>query len=352
MRVFILGAGASKHAGFPLTKELVDFIKEKTRPFGLLASNVEKERNLLFEFESKIEKIYFENIELLLTLIDLSINEGKTILFLNKFSLDDLDRFSRAMRRLIAESFLEHHLDIQRSNDSFNYMLKFSKLLKDKDVIITFNWDCLLESALWRTNKWTFLDGWGINKEKSQFQHYPKNKPVKSKIKIFKLHGSFNWVSDDREIHFKNLNAFLDFYAYGEKDAYFLDEINLIEPSYVKFFRKETLSIWAKAFRALSLAEEIYVIGYSMPIADSYAQMVLFLSLNKNKRLRHIYFINPENKFLSGEMIYSYVRLFLRYGVLGSFHALERLLYDENKIRLISEKFEDWIEQVWAKEND
>ncbi len=69
---------------------------------------------------------------------------------------------------------------------------KFAEILSSESAdIISFNWDILLELALYETKIWQPLDGYGRNfngllgyKEKINFT---------SKIKIFKPHGSINW---------------------------------------------------------------------------------------------------------------------------------------------------------------
>ena len=68
----------------------------------------------------------------------------------------------------------------------------WTDLLKPGDTIISFNWDLLHESALWRAGKWHFADGYG-------FPARDAPKDTRSPTKVLKLHGSVNWAqkSDD-----------------------------------------------------------------------------------------------------------------------------------------------------------
>jgi len=49
-------------------------------------------------------------------------------------------------------------LDRELTRSALN---SWTELLKPGDTIITFNWDILHESVLWRAGKWNFADGYG-----------------------------------------------------------------------------------------------------------------------------------------------------------------------------------------------
>jgi hypothetical protein len=72
---------------------------------------------------------------------------------------------------------------------------KFVSTLNQDDSIITFNWDTLIDRALFETNLWFTDSGYSIM-PKQIFRNkwvFPENK--KSKHELIKLHGSTNWIT-------------------------------------------------------------------------------------------------------------------------------------------------------------
>lgn len=63
---------------------------------------------------------------------------------------------------------------------------RFIRILKPGDVLISFNWDILLEEALIKTGKWNYSTGYGFS-----FSNL-RNKGD-SFVRVFKPHGSINW---------------------------------------------------------------------------------------------------------------------------------------------------------------
>lgn len=72
-----------------------------------------------------------------------------------------------------------------------------ARFLNSEDVIVTFNWDTLMERALMETGLWDIDGGYGV-KPHSVFRdgwmepavHLPR-----TALKIIKLHGSVNWLT-------------------------------------------------------------------------------------------------------------------------------------------------------------
>ena len=57
-----------------------------------------------------------------------------------------------------------------------------------------------------------------------------------------------------------------------------------IEPSYLKRFNcAPVLGIWERAFQALQQANELIIIGYSLPEADAAAKIFLASAIRKSK---------------------------------------------------------------------
>jgi hypothetical protein len=343
MKVFVFGAGASKFAGFPLLKDLHGFIEEKLTGRRLDIS-VNNHFETYKKFKNSLKEDLLQNIELLLTQIDLAIFENRPTFFGNKYEIRYLEKIRSSFSEVLASTLRHHHFDFNRAelyqgvNQSLSRFIV--KKLKPGDSIITFNWDCLVEGALWNNNMWTFLDGWGIEKEISQFktQFYPYDKPKVSNILVYKLHGSFNWSYDDihEKIYFRYLDSIhQDLGSLHEDSAYSQKIIALIEPSYIKQFYKPLKLIWLKAFEAICNAQEIYI-GYSLPPADFYAQLFFSIALAKNKECQEVIFVNPEDFPNNQEKMDRFIRFN------GAFHRFEKLT--DKTVTLIQKQFKDWID--------
>ncbi len=347
-RVFLLGAGFSRLAGLPLASDLwhfvLDYLKNSRDMRDTGSSGFYKE---LLHFTEKIEVHYpwlLENVELLFTYIDLAHLHGNLGIF-KKFFNDFAKlrifrwRLSGALYRTIRykhDEFRSVNRKITEQHKNANKIYWwFCKQLNNSDTVITYNYDLIVEIGLWLQNKWTFLDGYGILKKIESFQSngigYPPKKPTHSSIKIYKLHGSLGWFYDEQneDIIFGEINdSFDDYFGnYYENNRSDLcvrhDEgTTFIEPSFVKLFnRRILLDIWAKAFQEILKADELIIIGYSLPYADSAA--ITFLSSSiRCSNISNLKVVNPN------PMVYAkFENLFNR------------------KIISESYKFEDWIEQ-------
>jgi hypothetical protein len=62
--------------------------------------------------------------------------------------------------------------------------------------VISFNWDTLLDEAMFNTKRWSYETGYGLAFEKVIYKsnHNQENTPIQdSKTTILKPHGSINW---------------------------------------------------------------------------------------------------------------------------------------------------------------
>src|SRR6185437_16262326 len=72
-------------------------------------------------------------------------------------------------------------------------------------------------------------------------------------------------------------------------------EITLVPPSWNKTQYWEQLGeVWSAAARELSTAQEITLIGYSLPDSDSFFRDLLALGLEGPTRLRAFNIVNPD----------------------------------------------------------
>jgi hypothetical protein len=192
-RVFILGAGASRFAGYPLGPDLWRFIKQH----AVGDFTAQKRRDRVIQLVDKIVRDYappdqFDrpNLEEIFTYLDLT-TLGSSLLELSATNWKSARLEAIAV---IADAFQWYQYSVKdrfSKDESISTTLNsWTDFHKKGDVIITFNWDLLHEAALFRANKWHYSDGYGFNCEDS-----PGG--VDSPILILKLHGSVNWAQAD-----------------------------------------------------------------------------------------------------------------------------------------------------------
>lgn len=233
--------------------------------------------------------------------------------------------------------------DFEKIAKNSNVMKEFGKILHDnKPIIITFNYDCLVESSLESTAieepKWIRNSRYGIkfdlglkanmnnlsNTEYEQFApKYDKN--LKS-FYILKLHGSLNWFRylTPSRIHFskdelerlskkekneKKKKVILmkgDWWLENQsfiKGRYY--ENWLIDPIIItpilnkeKYFKwavyeRVFSTLWDNAKESLSKCKTLVVIGYSFPPTD-FLTKKMFLEAFSENDLEELIVINPD----------------------------------------------------------
>jgi hypothetical protein len=290
-RVFILGAGFSAAAGVPLTSDLLRLAmtKFKAECPGIFervnnyASDVFwKDGNLDYSSASFSELCtYLEFIELR------EYGGGE------RWS-DDGSREKLALRFYLAKTIVEN---TPFGNVIPPIYLDFARQLNERDVVISFNWDGLLENALRAIGK-----DYSYNFEEDR-------------IRLCKLHGSVNWRVDQPTRMGKPVNT-LGWRPIGflpgmmEKEIWHSDALLqlgnwegrvplgevqpfLVLPGYGKAFdvRQNAIS-WYKPEFAFTASRDTYVIGLSLAQDDHFVRS-LFLYCFRQGKERHLFVINP-----------------------------------------------------------
>ena len=71
----------------------------------------------------------------------------------------------------------------------------------------------------------------------------------------------------------------------------------IIPPTWDKsIYHQELASVWSQAALDLSIAENIYVIGYSLPITDSFFKYLYALGSEEVKIIERFWVFNPDEK--------------------------------------------------------
>lgn len=281
-RVFLLGAGASKSWGLPLTNELF--------PLALTGVKKRESRELIRGF---IRYLYphfrrrwknYPPFEEFLSLVDIYLDFADVIKRGHSFSIEDVARIRKEL--LLAIPAVLH---TARSGAAHSNVRKFAGFLHAGDVIVTFNWDLLVEEALHDLGK-----NWEYSLRDDR-------------ICILKPHGSLDWF-DRKDVakikkdllfplneDFGNIQVFRRFRAPKIPAV-----VPVILPPVVnkKIEYKELESIWRDAWLALRHAAEIYVIGYSLPPEDLHARFTIRSAIRGNEKFEghklRIAVVNPD----------------------------------------------------------
>jgi len=203
---------------------------------------------------------------------------------------------------MIAGAFLWYEYQLQRElclpGDSRNLILDaWAHRMQPGDTILTFNWDILHESALWRRNKWHYSNGYGFTCADA-----PQDAP--SPMRVLKLHGSVNWGQRDAQDCTPAIEHKADFFL-GSTDAddtyrraagTWNEGRHLIIPSYLKDLSTNRLLVhlWNQAGDALSTATSIVIIGFQLHPADALARYLLATRLLRNHQNPFITVVAPD----------------------------------------------------------
>lgn len=277
-RVFILGAGAS--AGFPNSENGVTPPVSKT--FFDKAISLASRGHVNFDDYPNLNNFLLQyynrdlsvanglDIEEVLTYIDMAENNE---------ARDDLLRFIAVV------------LDRTLYGTQCPYHSRLLDCLRPQDVVINFNWDLILDNIVAVSNQHPeycsdalkVIDAHRLNGDERQ-----------TPPKILKLHGSLNWMEC------KSCSKTFAFMLEGKTATRHYQgmqkpcpECNgdtkplLIPPTLLKSYEHRVIKdVWRRAEIALSNAEEVTVIGYSLPPTDFRAKWLFLESAAHRRRVQ------------------------------------------------------------------
>jgi hypothetical protein len=276
--VYVLGAGASKHVGYPLAStmgaEMLAWMSTRDR-YRETAEAIKE----TFGDSPNIEDVITDLDDIITSLEgakELADRERRTIAAHQRSKLAEV----------LPQWFLETHTNPAPAYEQFA-----KNIVQPGDVIITFNYDDSLERELKRVGKWDVSQGYG-------FQIGNCAQP--SAVVMLKLHGSMNWLvsifngatSGAFAISgFSSLGTcpciatdFLRFLGYDDMKGTFPGGggfPSLILPGRMKVFQYSTSfgpehkeffdSLWSQAAYALKRADRLVLCGYSLLPVDERA---------------------------------------------------------------------------------
>lgn len=310
--VFILGAGFSRPADYPLQSEIISNLKALSL-MDYSSSDLESEidaRNIATEFLAEAFPGAAPSLEDVFTLLDQTIHDEG---FYNS-NWRDLYNIRDSFKKAIW-SLYKNKSGNNTKSDFYSYLA--ANLIKERVAVgqagdpfsvVSLNWDTLLEDSIYNCIERTK----GIRKIDIDYccrttplsnrgPHTPSINQKSSGIfnlKLLKLHGSVNWLhcpncgllftsvgdsaASDYTLASKlecNNNNCIRRYAGNDSGLPVLEHF-FVTPTFLKVFDNVHLKmIWHNAYHELSEASEVVFIGYSFPEADYHLRALLKRSL-------------------------------------------------------------------------
>lgn len=306
--VLFLGAGSSAAFGYPITSQIFPRIREGllSRTLFPLESNPKRERakmNRLEQYLNKLLPAFFdEEVELplitdVLSLVDLLLSTRE--IAVPMFSLKEMEDFRTLLEQAIIET-INKKSNHPRSNKSLDLLTDWILNISDSGeallTIVSTNYDSLVDSLLLEKIEMDsdmsingvvdFGFSWrehGPGKFLEMVNHPPKS----PRLRIFKLHGSINWLKCP-------LCGFIYVNTTGGgifEQAFREDKIDynntcvcghgpvrtvIVAPSMVRSIQDpDLLTIWRSALESLRTADEWIIAGYSFPPEDIAIRSIL-----------------------------------------------------------------------------
>jgi hypothetical protein len=310
--VFILGAGASKDCGGPLMKEFLD------RARILLAGkqlNDDDKKEFEKVFDALVElrgvfkksKLDLDNIESIFSAFDMARLIGK----LGKYKLSQINKLDHAIKRVIFRT-LEAAIKFDNAGGSFldpsaSYQC-FASLLHEMEngnqtwSVLTFNYDYALDYALYRK---------GL-----VFNYYLDETEQQQKRPYLKLHGSLGWgycekCKTVKHVMLQVLKVDVPENAPSEIMYNITEDLNklqhkreycpgkfeplIVPPTWNKGQHYGQIrKVWQQAAIELGEAENIIVMGYSLPDTDLFFRYLFALGAVGDAHIRRFWVFNPD----------------------------------------------------------
>jgi hypothetical protein len=313
--VFILGAGASREAGGPLMADFLDRAEDILRRNQ--AGKMEASFRRVFSAISTLQAVHskatldIDNIESVFAAFEMAQLFGGV----RGLSMEDVNELPGAIRDVIVRT-LERTVPLRVVGpaESIRFIPpvgydNFAGLVQDMASnqqpvsIITFNYDLALD--------------YGLHFIKVPVDYCISGSSEPRKIALLKLHGSLNWARCGKcrtvlpwlignfftrrqfRLAKPDQPAYLEIASHLEEDVKHCDQPVesrpvIVPPTWNKTqYQQEIAAVWREAARHLSEAENILVIGYSLPPTDQFFRYLYALGTVSDTRLKRFWLFDP-----------------------------------------------------------
>lgn len=156
-----------------------------------------------------------------------------------------------------------------------------------RNTVISFNYDTVLEKALWNWDLKTWYGFEPDSVEQDASSTFVSGTEDDNALTVLKLHGSVNWATPEQD---QRLTIFGSYEDILENNR----QVLLIPPTWRKTFSGPISRVWDGAVRALKEATRIVIIGFSIPPTDIHFKYLMAAGLQENISLRKIFCINTD----------------------------------------------------------
>jgi hypothetical protein len=305
MTAYILGAGASVHAGYPLASRLLQALSDWLDHadgfehwVGACRNRIVQVRETfgaLDDFESVLGKLEEYGYKRVKPTSPVTYRQDHKDIFHD--CTERMRGVDGGRPDAQAEGFYPQYLrsDLILALREFFYQTEQNrsgptaydgfvgqKLAADA-LVITLNYDVALERALTKAGKWDVGTGYG-------FTAFPDR--AASPTTIYKLHGSVNWFQAPMQENPPPLMFSRDLKLLGYADLADprvggngvginnAGTLILPDPKKQFFWERFWSPLWSGAAQRLHEAREVFIHGYSMPASDLKARELLFDNIN------------------------------------------------------------------------
>lgn len=310
--VFVLGAGASVHAGAPLMWNFLDEAEAILR-HGPSNEDDANALELVFRHVAALQDVHAKafldlyNIEALFGAVEMAQTLGE----LGDATEAEVADLRKALVRVIALTLEQTtRFSVERGGIQPPYLMKqFANAIhrnvfggpRNTAAILSFNYDIVCEVALQDT---------GI-----QYDYGLGEKLDRQRLPLLKLHGSLTWgscpncntivpakgiptgttVYHDEEVRKASVSLRQSLQRPHCKGGSTCEYPVLVPPSWNKSAYHGHLGrVWRHAARQLRQAHNIVLIGYSVPESDSFFRYLFALGTRGTARLHRLVVINPD----------------------------------------------------------
>lgn len=279
-RVFVLGSGFSAGANIPLTEELVDMalnLMEQELPSAYIAEQVRSFYDIAVADAAESDSTSI--ISKLCTLLE--YNE------LREHGGGERWSSGGSQEKLALKFYLAKALTLRTPspNEVPDLYVKFAQQLRKEDVVLSFNWDCLLEAALEKTGRaysyeYSYKDyqaGHIFIKKMHGSTHW--------RLRQFKDHNKYSWqrIGDDTFEDIPPLffsNSLRTPSAWHYQELFGEIEPFLVLPGFGKAYDVRFIApLWYRPEMAFSLRKNIFIIGLSLAPDDFFIRSYFLCNL-------------------------------------------------------------------------
>jgi hypothetical protein len=279
-RVFVLGSGFSASMGLPTLMNLFpEVLALPEREDEGDKENTQDALAFLYpEFRRNGEPASLPPFEEFLSLVMAAED-------LSFFDEGYWEKHRKSVLRLLTDCIARKAFKAEKSP----LLRAFVRRLQDGDVILTFNWDTLIEKEL-----------------RTQRRRLNSRQRDSSAVTVIKLHGSLDWYMIPEGISLKypetvewihppsvcrmKDHSYYDVWDVLDLPPFIIPPTSFKRPPAERFLRE----LWHEAFNCLVEATEVCVIGYSMPNDDLQARALLRSGLAAPTRRRRLIVVDPE----------------------------------------------------------